>query len=102
MIVWTHAGLGVLYACVLYFCICTCSAQLIMFDMERHSRNSLIIIIIIIVIIIIIIIIIIVIIVVVVVVAVVVHEVRCVRPTHSPSVRLVWQMLLGWTLCSKF
>ena len=26
MIVWTHAVLGVLYACVLYFCMCTCSA----------------------------------------------------------------------------
>ena len=32
--------LSVLYACVLYFCICTCSAQLCM---ERHSRNTLII-----------------------------------------------------------
>ena len=31
--------------CVLYFCICTCSAQLSMFDMERRSRNTLIIII---------------------------------------------------------
>ena len=48
MIVWTPAVLGVLYACVLYFCICTCSAQLSMFHMERHSRNTLIIIIIII------------------------------------------------------
>ena len=44
---WTHAGLGVLYACVLYFCICTCSAQLSMFHMERCPRNTLIIIIII-------------------------------------------------------
>ena len=26
MIVWTHAVLGVLYAYVLYFCICTLSA----------------------------------------------------------------------------
>ena len=41
---WTHTVLGVLYACVLYFCICTCSAQLSMFHMERHSRNTLIII----------------------------------------------------------
>ena len=48
MIVWTHAVLGVLYACVLYFCICTCSAQLSMFHMERCSRNTVIIIIIII------------------------------------------------------
>ena len=39
---------GVLYACILYFCICTCSAQLSMFHMERRSRNTLIIIIIII------------------------------------------------------
>ena len=31
------------YMCV--FCICTCSAQLSMFHMERHSRNTLIIII---------------------------------------------------------
>ena len=45
MTVWTHAVLGVLYACVLYFCICTCSAQLSMFDMERHSRKKFIIII---------------------------------------------------------
>ena len=39
MIVWTHAVLGVLYACALYFCICTCSAQVGMFNMERRSRN---------------------------------------------------------------
>ena len=26
MIVWTPAVLSVLYACVLYFCICPCSA----------------------------------------------------------------------------
>ena len=31
----------------LYFCICTCSAQLSMFHVERRSRNTLIIIIII-------------------------------------------------------
>ena len=48
VIVLTHAVLGVLYACVLYFCICTCSAQLGMFHVERRSRNMLIIIIIII------------------------------------------------------
>ena len=30
MIVWTPAVLGVLYACVLYFCIFTCSVQLSM------------------------------------------------------------------------
>ena len=41
--------LSVLYACVLYFCICTCSVQLSMFHMERRSRNTLIIIIIIII-----------------------------------------------------
>ena len=29
-------------ACVLYFCICTCSAQLSMFHIERRSRNTLI------------------------------------------------------------
>ena len=40
--------LRVLYACVLYFCICTCSTQMTMFHMERRSRNTLIIIIIII------------------------------------------------------
>ena len=39
MIVWTYAVLGVLYACVLYFHICTCSVQVSMFHMERHSRN---------------------------------------------------------------
>ena len=37
MIVWTPAVSGVLYACVLKFCICTCSAQLSMFHMERCS-----------------------------------------------------------------
>ena len=50
MIICTHAVLSVLYASVLYFCICTCSAQLRLFHMERHSRNALIIIIIIIII----------------------------------------------------
>ena len=47
MIIWTPTVLSVLYACVLYFCICTRSAQLSMFHMERRSRNTLIIIIII-------------------------------------------------------
>ena len=47
-----------LYLCALYFCICTCSAQLSMFHTERHSRNTLIVIIITTIIIIIIIIII--------------------------------------------
>ena len=47
MLVWTLAVLSVLYACVLYFCIRPCSAQLSMFHMERCSRNTLIIIIII-------------------------------------------------------
>ena len=36
---------GCLNACVVYFCIYTCSAQLRMFHMERRSRNTLIIII---------------------------------------------------------
>ena len=40
MIVWTPAVWGVLYACALYFCICTRSAQLSMFHMERRSRNT--------------------------------------------------------------
>ena len=35
---------SVLSACVFYFCICTCSAQLSMFHMEKRSRNTLIII----------------------------------------------------------
>ena len=48
MIIWTPAVLSVLYACVLYFCLCTCSVQLRMFHMERRTRNTLIIIIIII------------------------------------------------------
>ena len=43
MIVWTHAVLSILYACVLYFCVCTCSVQLSMFHMERCCRNTLII-----------------------------------------------------------
>ena len=45
MIIWTPAVLSVLYECVLYFCICTCSAQLSIFHMEKRSRNMLIIII---------------------------------------------------------
>ena len=42
MIVLTHAILGVIYACVLYFCICTHSAQLGLFHMERRSGNTII------------------------------------------------------------
>ena len=50
MIIWTPTVLSVLYYMhVLYFCICTWSAQLSMFHMERRSRNMLIIIIIIII-----------------------------------------------------
>ena len=56
MIILIPAVLSVLYVCVSYFCICTCSAQLSMFHMKRRSRNTLIAIIIIVVIIIIIII----------------------------------------------
>ena len=41
--------LSVLYACVFYFCICTCSSQWSMFHMAKRSRNRLIIIIIIII-----------------------------------------------------
>ena len=33
--------LGVLYASVFYFCICTCSVQLSMFHMEGSSKNTL-------------------------------------------------------------
>ena len=44
IIAWTPAVLSVLYACVLYFCICPCSAQLSVFHMQRRSRNALIII----------------------------------------------------------
>ena len=44
MIVWTPTVLSVFYACVLYICICTCSAHLSMFHMERPFRNTLIII----------------------------------------------------------
>ena len=51
MIIWTPTVLSVLYACVLYFCICTCLAHLSMIHMERRSRNTLIIIITIIIII---------------------------------------------------
>ena len=46
MIVWTLAVLGVFYECVLYFCICTCSAQFSMFHVERRSRHTLIVVII--------------------------------------------------------
>ena len=44
MIIWTPAVLSVLYAWILYFCICTCSVQLSMIHMERRFRNTLIII----------------------------------------------------------
>ena len=44
MIIWTLAVFSVLYTCVLYFCICTGSAQLSMFHMERSYKNTLIII----------------------------------------------------------
>ena len=44
MIIWTPTVLSVLYACILYFCICTCYAQMSMFHVERRSRNTLIII----------------------------------------------------------
>ena len=43
MINVTSAVLSVLYTCVLYVCICTCSAKLSMFYTERRSRNTLII-----------------------------------------------------------
>ena len=45
MITCTPTVLSVLYAYVLSFCICTCTAQLSMFHMERCSRKTLIIII---------------------------------------------------------
>ena len=56
----------------LHFCVCTCSAQLSTFPMERRYRNTLIIIIIIIITIIIIFIIIVVVVVVVVVVIIII------------------------------
>ena len=37
--VWTHAVLGVLYACVLYFCVCTCSAQLSILHIDIYART---------------------------------------------------------------
>ena len=40
MVIWTPTVLIVLYACVLYFCICTCSVQLSMFHMERRSKYA--------------------------------------------------------------
>ena len=48
MLIWTPTVLSVLCACVLYFCICTCAAQLSMFYIERRSRYTIIIIIVII------------------------------------------------------
>ena len=44
MSIWTPSVLSVFYACVLYFCICTCLAQFSMFHMERRFRNMLLII----------------------------------------------------------
>ena len=41
MIIWTPTVLSVI-ACVLYFCIRTCSARWSMFHVERRSRNTLI------------------------------------------------------------
>ena len=35
--------LAVLYACVIFFYACICSAQLSMFHMEKCSRNTIII-----------------------------------------------------------
>ena len=49
MIMWTPTVLSVLYACVLYVCFFTCSAQLSKCHMERRSRNTLSIIIIVVV-----------------------------------------------------
>ena len=43
---WTPTVLGCLICMHFLFCICTCSVQLSMFHMERHSKNTLIIIII--------------------------------------------------------
>ena len=40
MSIWTPTVLSVLYACVLHFCIFTCSARLSMFHMERRSFRS--------------------------------------------------------------
>ena len=40
MIILTPVVFSVLYACVLYICICTCSAQLSMFHTERRCRNT--------------------------------------------------------------
>ena len=51
-----------LYACVLHFCLCPCSAQLSMFHMERRCRNTLIIVIIVVILVLLLVIIIIVII----------------------------------------
>ena len=34
--------MGVFFACVLYVCICTCSAQLGMLHMERRFKNTFI------------------------------------------------------------
>ena len=42
MIIWIPTVLSDLYACVLYFCICTSPEQLCMFHKERRSRNTLI------------------------------------------------------------
>ena len=41
MVVWNHV-LGVFYACVIYFCICTSSAQLSIFHVENHCRYAII------------------------------------------------------------
>ena len=40
MVVWPAAVLSVLYACVLYFCICPCSAHLSIFHMEWRSYTG--------------------------------------------------------------
>ena len=87
MTVWTPAVLSVLYAYVLYFCICPCSVQLSMFHMERRYRNTLIIIIIIIIIRIILLLLLLLLLLVVVVVVVVVSLLKA-TALHAPCVVL--------------
>ena len=97
IIAWTPAVLSVLYTCVLHFCICTCSALLSMFHVERRYRNTLIITIIIIIIIII------VIVVVVVTIIIIIFSILCFSPVQlyfATSVKVLYT-LQSSVCCSR-
>ena len=88
--------LSVLYACVFYFCICTCSAQLSMFHKEKRSRNTLIIIMIMIMMMMMMMIMIIV--VVVVIIIIIIIDIIIIIIRLVPALTLYCRHLAGWPL----